>query len=548
MADAYNEEFAQHPTDFTILRSASDVFRSHSKWQPLQLSKELSRIRTDAVDADMVEAREAGFVAHHVYRKKLTNESLVLSDLIDLEVTDQATLERVISENSLQRVRTEGPITTVRVTTRTGVNPLKFALRLQEQGLSASVHQFLEAKLHSVLPWHIFPSTGPSQLKLEEAWNKYGKGSKEIVVAVLDDGFDLGHPCFSGTEISPEAKNFVDHSGDVRAHRRRTRREGIEPASYHGTAVASIIFANEPGAAFGIAQNCSFLPIKLSFGGPRATAADDMYDVFEHASANADVICCAFGYNPRTEAHGGLGKDLVGLIKRCLKSGGRSGKGVPIVFSAGNEGVPNSLSAVENSNGVRYLKKGRLESIISDVPISTGYASIPGVFTAAAANATGNRSGFSNVSNISAVLPSSDYHELQRLLPEPYAIEYDSRRILVAQNRSGFGKPISRGVPGIFEEPIDQRSYSLGFGGTSAAAAMLTGILALAKSVNPDMSTERLRSILSESCQGEDNLAMQNRIEDPNMQGIEANFTNKNSKWFGGGVPDVEQLLTLAQD
>jgi subtilisin family serine protease len=90
-------------------------------------------------------------------------------------------------------------------------------------------------------------------LNMEAAW-KMSTGKEEIVVAVVDDGFELAHPEFSGKKIvSPY--NLQSRDKNVNA----------SPSRMHGTHVASTALANGNNSVglAGIAPNCSFMPIQI---------------------------------------------------------------------------------------------------------------------------------------------------------------------------------------------------------------------------------------------------------------------------------------------
>ena len=89
-------------------------------------------------------------------------------------------------------------------------------------------------------------------INIENAWRKT-KGKPEIVIAVIDNGFDLNHPELRGKSIMPY--NVVDKSRDVRPVREN-----------HGTHVAATIIgnANNNLGLVGIAPNCRFMPIKAA--------------------------------------------------------------------------------------------------------------------------------------------------------------------------------------------------------------------------------------------------------------------------------------------
>jgi subtilisin family serine protease len=88
-------------------------------------------------------------------------------------------------------------------------------------------------------------------INIDKAWDQT-IGDKSVVIAVVDNGFDLNHPELINKAVSPY--NVIDKSKDV------------SPGSEnHGTHVASTIVANGNNnqGLVGICPGCSFMPIKV---------------------------------------------------------------------------------------------------------------------------------------------------------------------------------------------------------------------------------------------------------------------------------------------
>jgi len=101
------------------------------------------------------------------------------------------------------------------------------------------------------------------KVKAIEAWD-ITKGNPNLVVAIIDDGFDLNHPELHGRVFMPW--NVPDGSEQVNT--------GLD--SHHGTHVAGIALAsadNGKGVS-GIAPNCRFMPIQVGdYNGQMSTTA-----------------------------------------------------------------------------------------------------------------------------------------------------------------------------------------------------------------------------------------------------------------------------------
>jgi subtilisin family serine protease len=88
-------------------------------------------------------------------------------------------------------------------------------------------------------------------ININKAWNQT-TGNKNIVIAVIDNGFDLKHPELIGKSVKPY--NVIDKS------------QNVSPSlENHGTHVSSTIVANGNNnqGLVGICPDCSFMPIKV---------------------------------------------------------------------------------------------------------------------------------------------------------------------------------------------------------------------------------------------------------------------------------------------
>lgn len=122
-----------------------------------------------------------------------------------------------------------------------------------------------------------------------DAWDKT-MGSDDVVVAVIDDGFDLDHPELQGRVYKPF--NAVTHT------------DAISPSpSGHGTHVASTAIgnANNSEGTAGVAPNCKFMPIQVgdANGNMPSTAIFDavLYAINNHADVVNMSLGMYFGQN-----------------------------------------------------------------------------------------------------------------------------------------------------------------------------------------------------------------------------------------------------------
>ncbi len=186
-----------------------------------------------------------------------------------------------------------------------------------------------------------------AHIHLGEYDKKYS--GKKIKIAIIDSGFDVEQIEFKRNIIAQY--NARDGSFDVES-------DDIEDCS-HGTAVTGIIASNinEKGLR-GLAPNVEIVFIKLDLGG--FLDDKDFIDAFELAEkSNVDVINCSWGT--------GDVSDVVKSKINELASTGREGKGILILFAAGNDGneIENDESAINSVVGVGSTDEENLRAIYS---------------------------------------------------------------------------------------------------------------------------------------------------------------------------------------
>ena len=226
-------------------------------------------------DRAMDEVRQRR-VAHHIYRVKDTDEEIVIDDRVIVELRHEGTgeLERIMEVYHLEPLGQVGGAHLLRLTNSTNSNPVKLANKLAEhtEVVSAEPQVMMDLQRLQSQPspvfyteqWHLDASSlhhpdvsARIGIDAPEAW-EITRGHPDVVVAVIDDGFDLGHPAFEGVRVHPDAFDFERGNNDV------SPSEG----DYHGTPVASVIFSPHGHAhpMLGVAPGCTLLPIRIRFG------------------------------------------------------------------------------------------------------------------------------------------------------------------------------------------------------------------------------------------------------------------------------------------
>lgn len=131
---------------------------------------------------------------------------------------------------------------------------------------------------NSTQSWYIDP------IKVEEAW-QVSYGDSQVVVAVIDDGFDLSHPEFLNKIIKPW--NVVYNTPNVFTN--RTAKHGSHVA---GTAVGN---RNNDSGLSGIAPDCLLMPIQVGDNNGTISSTAVVDAVLYAINQGADIINLSLG-------------------------------------------------------------------------------------------------------------------------------------------------------------------------------------------------------------------------------------------------------------
>jgi cyanobactin maturation PatA/PatG family protease len=166
---------------------------------------------------------------------------------------------------------------------------------------------------------------------LQELWSET-LGDPSVCVAILDGPVELTHPAFSGARFA-----LVDVP-------QPSAPEGL--ALQHGTAVASIIFAQHQGQVRGIAPHCKGLGVQIFFDDGQSTRPCSQVDlaraILRASEAGCQIINISGGQYSTSERASHF---LERAIEECAR------RDILVVAAAGNEGcaclhVPGSMQSV----------------------------------------------------------------------------------------------------------------------------------------------------------------------------------------------------------
>lgn len=276
--------------------------------------------------------------------------------------------------------------------------------------------------------------------RVVDAWGlPCGLGSASVVVAVIDDGFDLDHPDIKG-------------DGERIVHPYDFTRDGTDPSpdegDWHGTACAGVAVGAANGRNIvGAAPASRLMPVRWG----RDLSDREIERWFGWVTAHgADVVSCSWG---ALAAYFPLSTRARAAIARCAREG-RGGKGAVICFAAGN-----SNHDVNNPAG------GTLD----------GFATHPDVIAVAASTCVDTRAPYSNFgSEIWVCAPSSG---------GPHGVVTAD-----VTDKAVAGHTVLRGY--VYGDVTQD------FGGTSSACPLVAGICALLLAAEPDLAPRQVRERL----------------------------------------------------
>lgn len=490
------------------------------------LNKKLARVTVAAERAPvqtrdklMERLREAGqLVVHHEYvDKENPDVSYQITDEIIVKFKEGVGTERIreILEKVGVVIKKEyfhlpGSYL-VQVTEAAGANPVKVANRLEafaevEYAEPSLLNRFVQFAFPAdeLFPsqWHLY-SKGQAAPDIDrnadasvyEAW-EITKGTREIVVAVLDDGFELTHPDFQG---AGKVVNPTDFTGN-------DDQPLPEGGDYHGTPCAGVAIAEENGqGCVGAAPGCAFMPVRF----PLSAADSWLIEIFRFISARAHIVSCSWGMSPGNYP---LASAVSQTFTELTRSGGMDGKGLVIVFAAGNYDAP--IDATVNYP-IRWLGRdaqGNRRIFTATGRMINGFPAHPDVIAVGAMTSLNKKALYSNWgSQLSVTSPSNNF--------DPTTYNQLPGRGITTTDNEYYGSDFTPG-----------KRYTNSFGGTSSATPLVAGICGLVKTANPGLSAAQIKEILEQSAD-----KIEDASSDPLYNLAKGTYSNGISEWFGHG-------------
>jgi proprotein convertase subtilisin/kexin type 2 len=323
--------------------------------------------------------------------------------------------------------------------------------------------------------WHLLSKIGEVDVRATAAWiTTKGDGTR---VAVVDDAIETIHPDLQENVVAGASYNYFSGS---------TLPLPCGSKDNHGTEVAGIIAARDSNGIglAGVAPRAKLVGFNPLEEGTDAS----VIDALQRDNQLNQIYHNSWGSSDDGFLHPAPAS-WTGAIDKGLRNG-RGGKGSIFVFSSGNGGsteLPNQQPSraaliVDNSN-------------------FDGYTNRIGVIAACASDETGAR---------------------------PFFGEFGANQLVCAP---GYGS----GRRGISTTGI-QGTYVNDFIGTSASAPIVSGVVALMLSVNPNLTWRDVPIILAQT-------ARKTNQSDANWNGT---GVGRYSPFQGFGVVDAEKAVARA--
>ena len=363
-----------------------------------------------------------------------------------------------------------------------------------------------------------------------------GYSGKGIKVAVVDSGLEIAHEDLKDNIVANGSYNFVDDSTDPST----TSTEGD-----HGTSVAGIIAAsawNDIGGR-GVAPEVSLKGFNLLKDGTNANAISSLGGAAY--SNDVDVFNLSYGYETTVAflINGGIKNQFIDGVTNL-----RAGKGANYIASAGN-----GFSSFGSANCTDANTYG----LSCNNPSMDPEHSLPYLTLVAALNADGTKASYSTAGSavwISA--PGGESGLDQNIVGAGYG---DYSPGVMTTDQSSCTKGYVRSNLASYENVFENKgNYSLNsscnytstFKGTSAAAPVISGIVALLLEVNPALTWRDIKHILASSAIQIDAsiqaIVVGGYIAEPGWITNAAGYKFHN--WYGFGAVDTDAAVTLAKN
>ncbi len=530
------DRFTIRPDNRLVLQEFSSNFLGTRCHSIPKINLELFTVAPARLEAAMVQARSHKNIifASHVYKLRDNPGTFVyLSDQITIEFAagvNEKKISAIAAEFALIK---DKPVIGLAntcvflVSKQATENPIKIANHLTglSEVLAAEANIIVQQEPHykprePLYPqqWYLNHNGGNllapgAHIDVEKAWD-LTRGVRSVVVAVVDDSFDLDHPDFQGIGKIVAPRDLKENDFLPLPNEKETS---------HGTACAGIVLAEENRIGItGVAPGSTLMPIRTT------GYLDDrsIEEIFEWAiQKGASVISCSWG---ASAVYFPLSLRQRAVITRAATEG-RDGKGCVILFAAGNANRPIDGTIYERG-WIKNILRGNTKWL-------NGFGLHPDVITVSAVTSMNKKAVYSNWGrNISVCAPSNN--ALPGMWFQETGFIYTQPSIRQPVYGRGMLTTDQLGAAG-----YDKGNFTSNFGGTSSATPVVAGVAALILSVNPNLTAKQVKNILEETAD-----KIVDSEPDPQLGlSLGSYDTNGHSQWFGYGKVNAAKAVEAAR-
>ncbi len=340
--------------------------------------------------------------------------------------------------------------------------------------------------------WHLKNTIEIGEdINVEPVWNRCTDSScrgENIRIAVVDDGLELTHEDLAENIVANQSYNYVNRST-------------VPASGEHGTSVAGLIAARDSNniGVRGVAPRAKMVAYDLLSDPTSANETDAM----TRDAAQNHISNNSWGIPDGSATI----EDSYAIWRTAIDTGhttGRNGLGIVYVWAAGN-----GYQEGDNSN-------------------YDGYANYRGVIAVGAVNRSGQHAYYSEQgANLLVSAPGGE----------------DCTTTLTSNNHANITttdltSTLGYNTGSLSSDYINQANYTACFNGTSAAAPIVSGVVALILQANPNLGWRDVHAILAHSARQNDPSHPDWKI---NGAGLHINHS------YGFGVVDTDAAVSLAE-